>query len=157
MNLAIFAGALILAAEPAAAPAPGGPPDPAAARQLVFAQRTSSGSAGFIDIASVHTVGDHREAVVILVVGARPARGEPSHVIARISVDCRANTSQFLGGDVMDEDDHKVDELPNRPEDLGVLDPVTRALVCGGPGAPDHPRVFPTPAAAASWARTGGV
>jgi hypothetical protein len=171
---ALFAATLSLAADPvfAAAPAdsPTGPSAPAVSapsatalaagapvRRFVFALRIASGAVGFIDVASVHVVGALHEADALLVTVPAPPRGQPSHVLARISVDCDKGSTHFLGGRVMDADDHQIDEITEANETLPPLDTVTRALVCGGPGAPSDPRMFPTPAAAAEWARTGGI
>lgn len=127
------------------------------ARRLVFASRTEAGSTGFIDLASVHEVAGRREAVTVLVLPGHPMPGAPSHVLARVTVDCGKNLSRGLSLQTFDSDDRPLGDTQAFDRDLGPMEPETHDLICGGPQAPTDPRVFPNPAAAAAWARTGGV
>lgn len=131
---------------------------PIGERRFVMAMRLEdAGSVGFIDLASVRTTGDHKEADALLVLRAPTQPTDPSHIIARISVDCVANRSRALSMTAYDRDDHLIDTINDVNQDLGPMDDVTRALTCGGTNAPANPRIFPTAASAASWARSGGV
>ena len=149
-RLAILPLAIVLAAAATA-----GADTPA--RRLVFASRTEAGSTGFIDLASVHEVDGRREALTVLVLPGHPIRGAPSHVLARVTVDCGKNLSRGLSLQTFDSEDRPLGDPQVFDRDLGPMEPETHDLICGGPGAPSDPRVFPNPAAAAQWARTGGV
>ena len=148
-RLAVPALAAALLATAAAAETP--------TQRLVFASRTDAGSTGFIDLASVHEVDGRREALTVLVLPGHPMSGAPSHILARVSVDCGKNVSRGLTLQLFDSDDHPLGDARPLDQDLGPMEPETHDLICGGPGAPSDPRVFPNPAAAAQWARTGGV
>ena len=130
--------------------------DPIGTRRLVFAQRLTAGGAGFIDLASLHNVGDHKEGEALLV-SRTAGPGQLSHILAQVAFDCVHDRAEFLGGQGFDSDDRPLDRIDGGHESMGDLDTITRALVCGGPGAPANPRVFPTTAAAAEWARSGGT
>lgn len=127
------------------------------ARRLVFASRTDAGSTGFIDLASVQEVAGRREALTVLVLPGHPMNGAPSHILARVSVDCGKNRSRGLTLQMFDSDDRPLGEARTMEQDLGPMEPETHDLICGGPDAPVDPRVFPNAAAAAQWARTGGI
>jgi hypothetical protein len=132
--------------------------EPIGERRFVMALRMDdTGSVGFVDLASVRTIGDHKEADTLLVLRAPTQASEPSHIIARVSIDCPGNRAQALSMSAYDSDDRLLDTMADLRQDLGPMDAVTRALACGGDAAPANPRVFPTAASAAAWARTGGV
>jgi hypothetical protein len=148
-RLAVLALAALVPATTAVAQTP--------ARRLVFASRTEAGSTGFIDLASVQEVAGRREALTVLVLPGHPMNGAPSHILARVTVDCGKNQSRGLTLQMFDSDDRPLGDARSLDQDLGPMEPETHDLICGGPDAPVDPRVFPNAAAAAQWAPTRGI
>lgn len=125
-------------------------------RQLVMTLRTEQSGTGFVDLASVRDV-DGRKEADLLVVNRLISPDHTSHIIAHVEFDCAKNSAQFLSGQGFDVEDRLLERVEGEGQAMGQIDVVTFALICGGPGAPANPRVFPNAAAAAAWARTGGT
>jgi len=117
-----------------------------------------AGPYGFVDASSIRQVGERREADVLLVAPTPPTAGDKSHMTGHISMNCQSGQSYILSGQAYDNSDAPLGaprqgSLTSPDDNVGALDDATRAIVCGGSGAPPEPHRFATRAAAVAWVR----
>jgi len=128
-------------------------------RAYLFAYH-EAGPYGFVDASSVRPVGGRSEADILLVAPTAQPAGEKSHMTAHISMNCQSGQTYILSGQAYDNSDAPLGaprqgSLTSPDDNVGALDDATRAIVCGGSGAPPEPHRFTTRAAAVAWVRAG--
>jgi len=128
----------------------------------VFAARAaaSAGPYGFVDPSSITTAAAQRRVNFLMVAPSKPAAGGKSYITGQVTIDCGTGQTFLLSAQDFDDAAAPVGparqgSLGGATSDMGQMDAVTRALICGGSAAPANPPRFATVPAAIAWVRSG--